>query len=79
MQFIGTPDPVTTTKYLCNDGASYDNSDVERSASESDEDEELSPKKENAADSHSMQYVPVKMPEEDIGWKLFEDAPKLII
>ncbi len=45
MQFIGTPNPVTTTKHLRNDGAGYDISYAERSASESDEDEELSLKK----------------------------------
>jgi hypothetical protein len=45
MQFIGTPNSVLITKHLHNDGAGDDNSDAERSASESDEDEELSPKK----------------------------------
>ena len=45
MQFIGTPDPVTPTKRPRNDGGGYDNSDAERSVSESDENEELTPKK----------------------------------
>ncbi len=45
VQFIGTPDPVTPTKRPLNDGAGFDNLDAERSASESNEDEELNPKK----------------------------------
>ncbi len=44
MLFIGTPNSVTITKHLRNDGAGDENSDAERSAFESDEDEELSPK-----------------------------------
>ncbi len=66
-----------------NDGAGYDNSDAERSASESDED---GLKKKRQRIRVATQYVPVKlwiteraeMPEEDIELAMFEEAGKLM-
>jgi hypothetical protein len=60
MQFIGTPDPVTPTKRPRNDRAGYDNSDAERSASESNGDEKLTSKKKWQRFRVAAQYFPVK-------------------
>ncbi len=39
MQCSDSPDPVTPTKSLCNDGTGHDNQDAERSDTESEDDE----------------------------------------